>query len=264
MVSHDMGLARGERLHAALPGRPAGHPPGAGAGFAAVLHPRPGVDAADAGPDPLGALADRGGHGVRAQHPAAGAAVLPLLRAAGVGPDVLRADHRRLRDRPALLDVHHAGLPGRHRGGARRPVGGGDRAEPAPAADLDRGDPAAGDPPGGAGAGQLRDLHAQGHTDADGDHRAGDAGPGPALLPAALPVHRAAHRDRRGLRPHLLPGLPSPASPGATPCPLRPVPSRPSPPPSRPIWSDWSRSPSASARTPCSTAWTSPSSPAGT
>ena len=55
---------------------------------------RPGVGAADARAVALGALAGRRGHGVHPQHPAAGAAVLPLLRAARVGRDPLGADHR--------------------------------------------------------------------------------------------------------------------------------------------------------------------------
>ena len=49
------------------------------------------------------------------------------------GITALRADHRRHRDRAALLDVHDAGLPRRHRGRAAGPVGGGHRAEPAAA-----------------------------------------------------------------------------------------------------------------------------------
>ena len=82
--------------------------------------------------------------------PAAGAAVLPLLRAAdwGIKFSALTTGviALGLHYSTYTAEVYRAGIDGV----PARPVGGGHRAQPAARPHLDRGDPAAGDPPGRA------------------------------------------------------------------------------------------------------------------
>ena len=187
-VPHELGLGRRQRLHAALLGRAAvtlqALVLGSLIAFALGL-----VWAmAHALADALGALAGDGRHGVHPQHPAAGAAVLPLLRAAEWDVDLLGADHRRhrlgLHYSTYTAEVYRAGIDGVPVG----PVGGGHGAEPAARAHLECGDPAAGDPPRRARAGQLRHRDAEGLADAR-DHRcAGHARRGTAVQRRDLPA----------------------------------------------------------------------------
>ena len=94
------------------------HPAGPGPRLADLLRARPGLGAGSRSVRRcLGALAGDGGHGVHPQHPAAGAAVLPLLRAAGVGTSTFSA----LTTGIIAIGLHYstytaAGLPRRYRG----------------------------------------------------------------------------------------------------------------------------------------------------